>query len=136
MLAEAATAFQTLFIALAAVGLLVAGFGVANILMIAVVERRAEIGIRRALGATRGSVATLFLAEGAIIAIMGSVLGIALGVWITLVVAWRQGISPRVPLQAPAIALGVALLVALVASLYPAVRAATLPPNDALRTMA
>ncbi len=133
--AEASTAFENLLLALAAVGLLVAGFGVSNILTIAVLERRTEIGIRRALGATRASIAVLFVVEGALIATFGGLAGIVLGVWVTTIAAWRQGISPQMPLEAPAIGMAVALVVALLASIYPALRAATLPPSEALRTM-
>lgn len=133
--AEAATAFQNLFLALAGLGLLVAGFGVSNILTIAVVERRTEIGIRRALGATRTNIAVLFVTEGALIAALGGLAGVVLGVWVTLIAAWRQGIPPEIPVEVPAIGLALALLVALVASIYPALRAATLPPSDALRSM-
>jgi putative ABC transport system permease protein len=133
--AEAATAFENLFVALAAIGLLVAGISISNILTIAVLERRTEIGIRRALGATRASIAILFVAEGLLISFLGGVAGVILGVWITLIAAWRQGIPPEIPLAAPSIGLAVALIVALAASLYPAFRAAVLPPSEALRTM-
>ena len=133
--AAAATAFQGLLLALAGVGLLVAGFGVTNTLTIAVIERRVEIGIRRALGASRASVAGLFVAEGMIVALCGGGGGVVFGTWVTLIAAWQQGVAPRVPTGAPLIGLGCALVVALIATPYPALRAAVLPPNDALRAM-
>jgi putative ABC transport system permease protein len=133
---DAETAYQGLFLALAGVCLIVAGFGVGNILTIAVVERRGEIGIRRALGATRTSIAMMFLTEGLIVALLGGAVGIVFGVWATVVAAWHQSIRPDLPLGAALIGLGAALAVALFASVYPAMRAAAVPPSDALRTMA
>jgi putative ABC transport system permease protein len=133
--ADAATAFQGLLLALAGVGLLVAAFGVTNTLTIAVVERRGEIGIRRALGASRASIAGLFVTEGTIVAFLGGVGGVVFGVWVTLIAAWHQGVTPEIPVNAPLLGLACSLVVALAAAVYPALRAATLPPNDALRTM-
>jgi len=134
--ADAATAFEGLTLALAGVGLLVGGFGVANILGIAVVERRVEIGIRRALGASRTSIAMLFVTEGVLLAVTGGIGGVVLGAWATLIAAWLEGLPAIMPIQVPVLGVGVALVVSLIASLYPALRASTLPPSDALRTMA
>jgi putative ABC transport system permease protein len=134
--ADTATAFEGLTVALAGVGLLVAGLGVANILTISVIERRVEIGVRRALGATRASVAILFVTEGALIACIGGAAGVLLGGWATLIGAWREGFPPSISPGVIAGGFGVALIVSLLASLYPALRAAMLAPSDALRTMA
>jgi putative ABC transport system permease protein len=134
--ADAATAFQGLLLALAGVGLLVAIFGVTNTLTIAVIERRTEIGVRRALGATRLSIAGLFVAEGTLVALCGGIGGIVFGTWATVIAAWQQGVAASMPMDAPLLGFVCALVVALVAAPYPALRAATLPPNDALRTMA
>ncbi|MGC2207528.1 MAG: FtsX-like permease family protein [Candidatus Dormiibacterota bacterium] len=134
--ADAATAFQGLFLGLAAVAVLVAGLGVMNTLLVAVVERRSEIGIRRAMGATRGGVAALLITEGVVISLAGSVVGVLFGEWVTIGGALHQGVPPVVPIQVALLGVGVALGISVLASLYPALRAASLPPSEALRTMA
>jgi putative ABC transport system permease protein len=134
--ADAATAFQGLFLGLAAVAVLVAGLGVMNTLLVAVVERRGEIGIRRAMGATRGGVAALLITEGVVISLAGSVVGVLFGEWVTIGGALHQGVPPVVPIQVALLGIGVALGISVLASLYPALRAASLPPSEALRTMA
>ncbi|MEA2633428.1 MAG: putative transport system permease protein [Chloroflexota bacterium] len=134
--ADAATAFQSLLLALAAVGLLVAGFGIMNTLMVAVVERRAEIGIRRALGATRTSIALLFMTEGFVVATIGGLSGVVFGIWATLLAAWQEHVHPLIPVEVVLAGLCISLGVAAVASLYPALHAARMSPSEALRTMA
>jgi putative ABC transport system permease protein len=133
--AEAESAFTSLFLGLGAVALLVAGVGVANVMVISVLERRSEIGLRRALGATRALVAVQFLAESLLLSLLGGLGGLALGAAATAVYALVQGLPFVVPPVAVAGGLGAALGVGAVAGLYPASRAARLSPTQALRTV-
>jgi putative ABC transport system permease protein len=128
-------AFVGLFLGLGGIALLIAGVGIANIMVISVLERRGEIGLRRALGARRRHVATQFLLESTLLAAAGGVLGIALGVVATAVAARLGGNPVAVPWSAPAAGLAAALLVGALAGLYPAARAARLSPVEALRTL-
>ena len=129
----AKTAFVGLFLALGAVALLVGGVGIANIMVISVLERRAEIGLRRALGARGRHLAVQFLLESAALAAMGGVVGIALGVLATAV-ADRVGGNPvSIPLYVPVGGLAAALAIGMLAGAYPASRAARLAPAQALR---
>ncbi|GAB3826329.1 ABC transporter permease [Dactylosporangium cerinum] len=128
-------AFVGLFLGLGGVALLVAGVGIANIMVISVLERRAEIGLRRALGARRRDVAAQFLLESALLAGAGGVLGIGLGCLATVVAAHLAGNPLAIPPVAPLAGLAAALAVGALAGGYPAVRAARLPPADALRTV-
>ncbi|HUY23719.1 MAG TPA: FtsX-like permease family protein, partial [Candidatus Saccharimonadales bacterium] len=130
---DAKTALDSLFLALAAVGLLVAGLGVGNTLTIAVVERRPEIGLRRALGATRSDIGTQFLAEGVLLALGGAVVGVVVGTVGVEAYAWHAGVSLVLPVAGMGLGAAAALLVGSAAGLYPAVKAARLPPSDALR---
>ncbi|WP_436532503.1 ABC transporter permease [Actinoplanes sp. HUAS TT8] len=126
------TAFSALFLALAAVALLVGGIGVANTMVISVLERRTEIGLRRALGATKGQIRGQFLIESTMLALLGGVTGSLLGSAAT--VAWAAGHRwpVVVPVSATLAGLGGALLVGVVAGVYPSMRAAALPPTEAL----
>ncbi|MBP2706514.1 ABC transporter permease [Microbispora sp. RL4-1S] len=125
----------SLFLGLGAVALFVGGVGIANVMVISVLERRAEIGLRRALGARRPHIAGQFLVESLVLATLGGLTGTALGALITYVTALERGWPPVVPPGAPALGLGAALAVGALAGLYPAVRAAGLPPTDALRAV-
>ena len=132
--AAAATAFTGLFLGLAAVALLVGGLGVANVMLMAVLERRPEIGLRRALGATRGHIAGQFLTEALLLAGLGGLIGLAAGSGVAAAYARSQGWATVIPPAGLAIGFGAALLIGAVAGLYPALRAASVPPTEALRT--
>jgi putative ABC transport system permease protein len=133
--ADAKSALNGLFLGLGAVALLVGAVGVANIMVISVLERRSEIGLRRALGATRGQIRTQFLAEAILLALGGGAVGVALGALATAVYAATKGWAIVIPSSAWAGGFGAALLIGAVAGLLPAIRAARLSPADALRTV-
>jgi putative ABC transport system permease protein len=133
--ADAKGAFDTLFLGLGAVALLVGAVGVANIMVISVLERRSEIGLRRALGATRGHIRTQFLAEAILLALGGGGAGVALGAAATTIYAHARGWAVVVPAQAWAGGLGAALLIGAAAGLLPALRAARMSPTQALWTI-
>jgi putative ABC transport system permease protein len=132
--AAAKTAFTSLFLGLGAVALLVGGVGIANVMVISVLERRSEIGLRRALGATRRHVGVQFLAESLLLAACGGICGTLLGAAVTIGYAQSEGWTATVPAVALAGGVGVAVAVGAVAGLYPALRAARLSPTEALRT--
>jgi putative ABC transport system permease protein len=131
---EVANAGTSLFIGLGAVALLVGGIGIANVMVIAVLERRTEIGLRRALGAARAHIAVQFLTESLILGVAGGVLGVVIGAQVTYALALQRGWQPLIPPTAVGAALGTATIVGAVAGLYPAMRAARLSPTEALRT--
>jgi putative ABC transport system permease protein len=133
--AAAKSAFTSLFLGLGAVALLVGGVGIANVMVISVLERRSEIGLRRALGATRRHISVQFLSESLLLAAAGGVAGALLGALVTLAYASSRGWTAAVPPEALAGGAGAALAIGAVAGLYPAVRAARLSPTDALRTV-
>ena len=133
--AAAAGAFDSLFLGLGVVALIVGAVGVANIMIISVLERRSEIGLRRALGATRGQIRTQFLAESVLLAVIGGVAGVLAGAAATAIYASAKGWSVVIPTQAWAGGIGAALLIGAVAGLLPALRASRLPPTVALRTV-
>jgi putative ABC transport system permease protein len=133
--ARAATqgAFTSLFLGLGAVALLVGGIGIGNVMVISVLERRGEVGLRRALGAARRHVAGQFLTEAVLLSATGGIGGAALGAAATVAYAMQAGISVVVPPVALAGGVGAAVLIGAVAGLYPAMRAASLSPTEALR---
>ena len=132
--ADAKGALDTLFLGLGAVALLVGAIGVANIMVISVLERRSEIGLRRALGATRGQIRTQFLAEAILLALVGGTAGIIIGAIATAAYAHGQREIVVIPPQAWAGGLAAALLIGALAGLLPAIRAARLSPTRALWT--
>jgi putative ABC transport system permease protein len=132
--AAAKTAFTSLFLGLGAVALLVGGVGIANVMVISVLERRSEIGLRRALGATKGHIRVQFLTESLILAGVGGVVGVVLGMAITMVYASNRGWDTAIPWYVPIGGITAALAIGAVAGLYPAMRAARLAPTEALRT--
>jgi putative ABC transport system permease protein len=123
-----------LLLGLGAVSLIVGGVGIANVMVIAVLERRSEIGLRRALGATRHHVASQFLGEALLLAAMGGVGGVLLGFVVTTIYANIKGWATLVPPIAIIGGIASALLIGGIAGLYPATRAARLSPTEALRT--
>ncbi len=125
--------FTTLLLGLGAVALLVGAIGIANIMVISVLERRGEIGLRRALGATRRHVAAQFLAESALLALIGGAAGLAFGAGATLLYAEIKGVPFVVPSYALLAAPVAGVLIGTLAGLYPAARAARLSPTEALR---
>jgi len=131
--AAADDALTTLFLGLGAVALLVGGIGIANVMVIAVIERRGEIGLRRALGATRAHIRRQFLTEAVILSALGGAVGVALGIGATYLYSGLQGWRVIIPSTAAAGGFLAALLIGAVAGLYPAMRAAKLAPTEALR---
>jgi putative ABC transport system permease protein len=127
-------ALTSLFLGLGAVGLLVGGVGIANVMVISVLERRSEIGLRRALGATRRHVALQFLGESLILATIGGVGGVLLGYGATFAYATYKGWGVLVPTSALVGGIAAALTIGVIAGLYPAIRASKLSPTEALRT--
>jgi putative ABC transport system permease protein len=132
--AAAASSFTALFLGLGAVALLVGGLGIANVMLMAALERRSEIGLRRALGATRGHIVGQFLTEALLLAGTGGVLGVALGSAVSIGYANSQGWLVSLPIVGIVGGVGMAVIIGAVAGIYPAVRAARTPPTDALRT--
>lgn len=124
--------FTALLLGLGAVALLVGGVGVANTMVISVLERRAEIGLRRSLGATRGQIGLQFLVESQLLSALGGVSGVVLGIVVTAGYAATQGWPSVVPAWASLGAAAATLLIGAVAGLYPAVRASRLSPTEAL----
>jgi putative ABC transport system permease protein len=133
--ADAQGAFNGLFLGLGAVALLVGAVGVANIMIISVLERRSEIGLRRALGATRGQIRTQFLSEAILLALLGGAVGVAAGALATTIYAHTKHWAVAIPTEAWAGGLAAAILIGAIAGLMPALRAAHLSPVDALRTI-
>ena len=129
-----ASSSTALFLGLGAVALLVGGIGIANVMVIAVLERRSEIGLRRALGAARSHIAAQFLTEAVILGAVGGAAGLLAGAAITEVLARSRHWTLLIPPQALWGGLAVAVTIAALAGLYPAVRAARLSPTEALRT--
>jgi putative ABC transport system permease protein len=130
--ADAKSALNGLFLGLGAVALLVGAVGVANIMIISVLERRSEIGLRRALGATRGHIRIQFLSEAVLLGLLGGTVGVALGVVATAVYAHAKHWATVIPPEAWAGGIAASLIIGAVAGLIPALRAARLSPTQAL----
>jgi putative ABC transport system permease protein len=132
--ADAASAFQSLYLALGAVALVVGGIGIANVMVISVLERRGEIGLRRAMGARRVHIGVQFVGEAVSISVLGGVAGSVLGALTVMIYAglrhWSTSVAPVIL----AGAVSVALAVGAVGGLYPAWRASRLSPAEALRS--
>ena len=130
--ADAQSALNDLFLGLGAVALLVGAVGVANIMIISVLERRSEIGLRRALGATKGHIRIQFLGEAILLSLLGGAGGVVFGALSTAVYAHTKGWATVVPAIAWGGGLGAALIIGAVAGLLPALRAARMSPTEAL----
>ncbi|GGM23685.1 hypothetical protein GCM10010129_80120 [Streptomyces fumigatiscleroticus] len=128
------SAFSSLFLGLAGVALLVGGIGVANTMYISVLERRKEIGVRRALGANRGQIRGQFLTESVVLSLLGGVTGTVIGVLATAGHAVYEGWQPVIPLTVLGAEAGGAVVIGMVAGVYPSIRAARLTPTEALAT--
>jgi putative ABC transport system permease protein len=133
--AAANDAFTSLLLGLGAVALLVGGVGIANVMVISVLERRQEIGVRRALGATRAHVRRQFLTEALSLAAIGGLVGVLLGAAVTAVYATTQDDRIVVPLAGIVGGVAASIVVGAIAGLYPAMRAARLAPTEALRSV-
>jgi putative ABC transport system permease protein len=133
--ADAQGALNSLFLGLGAVSLLVGAVGVANIMLIGVLERRSEIGLRRALGATKRNIRAQFLSEAILLALIGGAVGVGAGALSTAIYASTKNWTVVIPTTAWAGGLAAALLIGAVAGLLPAVRAARMSPTEALRTV-
>lgn len=125
-------AFTGLLLALGSIALLVGGIGVANTMVISVLERRREIGLRRALGATRRHIRLQFLAEALLLSTLGGLAGAGLGAAVSAAIAVANGWTPVIPLPVLAAGVGATTLIGGIAGLYPAIRAARTPPTEAL----
>ncbi len=124
---------QALLLGLGGVALLVGGIGIANMMVVAVLERRVEIGVRRALGATKRHIRLQFLVEALLLALLGGVLGVLIGIGVTAGYTSVRSMVLSVPLATVAAGVGAALVVGALAGLSPAARAARLNPADAVR---
>ena len=133
--ADAAGAFNSLFLGLGAVSLLVGAVGVGTIMLLGVLERRSEIGLRRSLGATKGQIRLQFLSEAILLALLGGAVGVAAGVLATAVYAEHKHWTLVIPTTAWAGGMAAALLIGALAGLLPAIRAARMSPTEALRTV-
>jgi putative ABC transport system permease protein len=133
--AAAQSALNSLFLGLGAVSLLVGAVGVGNIMLIGVLERRSEIGLRRALGATKANIRGQFLSEAILLSLLGGAAGVTTGALATAIYAQSKHWTLVIPTTAWAGGLGAALLIGALAGLLPALRAARLSPTEALRTV-
>jgi putative ABC transport system permease protein len=133
--AAAESALNSLFLGLGAVSLLVGAVGVGNIMLIGVLERRSEIGLRRALGATKGQIRGQFLSEAILLALLGGAVGVSAGALATAVYASAKDWAIVIPTFAWAGGLAAAIAIGALAGLLPAIRAARMSPTEALRTV-
>jgi putative ABC transport system permease protein len=125
--------FTALLAGLGAVALLVGAIGIANIMVISVLERRGEIGLRRALGATRRHISTQFLTESALLALLGGIFGLLIGAGATAIYAQAKHEPFVIPLYVLIAAPAAGFAIGAIAGLYPAAKAARLSPTEALR---
>jgi putative ABC transport system permease protein len=133
--AAAQGSYDTLLLGLGLVALLVGGVGIANVMVISVLERRGEIGLRRALGATRPDIAGQFLSESLLLSLLGGLAGAAIGVAVTAGYAAIKALPTTLSAAALGGGIGAALTIGAVAGIYPALRASRLAPTEALRAV-
>jgi len=127
--------FANLALGLGGVALLVGGIGIANTMVVSVMERRGEIGVRRALGARTGQIALQFILEAGFIGLFGGVMGVGIGVYAVFCFAAYNAISFAVPLWVVVAGPGLAVLVGVLAGLYPCLKAARQSPTVTLRAV-
>lgn len=125
--------FNIVLGSIAAISLLVGGIGIMNIMLASVTERTREIGIRRALGATRGDIVIQFLTEALLLSLCGGIIGIGLGVSVPLAVTHFAGLITIVKVDSIVLAFSISMFTGIVFGIYPAIRAAALSPIEALR---
>jgi putative ABC transport system permease protein len=133
--AAAKGALNSLFLGLGAISLLVGAIGVGNVMLIGVMERQSEIGLRRALGATKGHIRVQFLSEALLLSLLGGAVGVAAGGLATAIYAHAQHWTTVIPAVAWAGGITAALAIGGIAGLLPALRAARMAPTRALWTM-
>jgi len=133
--AAAQGSYDTLLLGLGAIALLVGGVGIANVMIISVIERRGEIGLRRALGATRRDIASQFLTESLMLSLIGGTAGAALGFAVTAAYAAAKNLPVALSLPAFGGGIAAALVIGVGAGVYPGLRAARLAPTEALRAV-
>ncbi|GAA4024811.1 ABC transporter permease [Arthrobacter methylotrophus] len=125
-------AFNGLLFALGGISLLIGGIGVANTMIISVIERRQEVGLRRALGATRSHIRFQFLLEALQLSVLGGLAGILVGTASLFAISAANGWPPTIPPSTIASAIASTLVIGLIAGIYPATRASNIPPTTAL----
>jgi putative ABC transport system permease protein len=125
--------FFLAMVALSSVALMVGGIGVMAIMMVSVTDRTREIGLRKAIGATRGEILWQFLVEAATLTLLGGLIGILVGLAAGEVMKYAMAIDAAVPLWSAALACAVSIAIGLIFGLYPANRAARMDPVEALR---
>lgn len=125
--------FNIVLGSIAAISLLVGGIGIMNIMLASVTERTREIGVRRALGATRADIVVQFLAESLLLSLIGGLIGVAMGIAVPQIVTRLAGLMTIVKPDAIILAFSISLLTGVIFGIYPAIRAAALSPIEALR---
>ena len=125
--------FNIVLASIAGIGLLVGGIGIMNIMLASVTERTREIGIRRAIGAKRRQIVGQFLIETVVLSTVGGLIGIGLGLFVPKIITYFTQMPTIVPMYSLVLSVGISMFVGIVFGLYPAFRAATLDPIEALR---
>ena len=123
----------TLVSAIAAVSLVVGGIGIMNIMLVTVTERTKEIGLRKAVGATKSAIALQFLIEAVFVTVIGGSIGLAISFGVGMLVAAKTPLSPSITPNVVIIALGLSTVIGIIFGLWPALRAASKDPIEALR---
>jgi len=132
-ISEVTGTFTTLLTGIAAISLVVGGIGIMNIMLVTVTERTREIGIRKALGAKRKTITTQFLVESIVLTLSGGVLGVLLGIGVSIIITKSMSLPIVISIPSIALAVGVSCLIGIIFGWYPALRASKLQPIEALR---